>query len=82
MKTELKKSVRVAAVLVSVGLAVSFFIFFLLFGKGLQLFMPLILFSLFFIVFIILGKNPFVARHPIIKIIIAAGFTALMMILI
>lgn len=71
MKKELKESLLIASLFVAVGLIVSFFIFFLLFGKGLQIIIPAILFSVFFIVFFILGKIPFIKRWFILKFIIA-----------
>ncbi len=74
MTENMKKSIRIASVFVSSGLMISFFVFFLLFGKGLQILVPLMLFCLFFIVFFLLEKIPFISRRPVIKAIIAAGF--------
>lgn len=71
MKKELKKSARIALVLVSAGLMISLLVFFLLFGSGLQILMPLILFCIFFVVFLILEGFPFIRKHFVVKLIIA-----------
>lgn len=70
MKNETKKSIKIASLFISFGLLVALFVFFLLFGKGLQIFMPCILFSVFFILFIIFEKLSFISEHPILKAIL------------
>lgn len=77
MKEELKKSLLIASLFISAGLFISLFSFFLLFGKGLQIIIPSILFAVFFIVFLILGKIPFIKRWFILKFIIALILIAL-----
>lgn len=82
MTDNMKKSLKIASVFVSSGLMISFLIFFLLFGKGLQILVPLMLFCLFFIIFFLLEKIPFISRRPVIKAIIAAGFIIAVIIII
>lgn len=76
MNSEFNKSVKTALLLVSLGLMTVFFAFFLFFGKGLQLLMPVILFSVFFIVFLLIEKLPFISTRLWLKIIIAVIFVA------
>ncbi len=71
MKKELKNSVKIAALFISFGLMISLFAFFIFFGKGLQILLPLIFFCIFFAVLFLLEKLPFIKRHSIIKFIIA-----------
>ncbi len=71
MKNEMKKSAVTAALLIGIGLFSAFFVFFLLFGKGLQILMPCILFAVFFTLFFILGKISITAQRPLLKIIIS-----------
>ncbi len=71
MKNELKKSLKIAALFISFGLLISLFVFFLLFGKGLQILLPLIFFCIFFAVFFLFEKLPFIKRHTVLKIIAA-----------
>ncbi len=71
MKNELKKSVKTALLLVSTGLLITLFVFFLFFGKGLQLLMPLILFLIFFTVFLILEKLSFLSERLWLKTALA-----------
>ena len=82
MKTERKKSARIALFFVSCGLYVTFFVFFLLFGKGLQIILPGLLLTGFFVVFFITEKIPFIAKRPVVKAIvyIAVVFAAALMI--
>lgn len=82
MTDNMKKSLRIACLFVSSGLMTSFLVFFLLFGKGLQILVPLMLFCLFFIIFFLLEKIPFISRRPVIKAIIAAGFIIAVIIII
>lgn len=70
MKNEMKKSAVTAALLIGTGLFSAFFVFFLLFGKGLQILMPIILFLLFFTEFFVLDKIPFTAKHPLLKAVL------------
>ena len=70
MKNEMKKSAVTAALLIGIGLFSAFFVFFLLFGKGLQILMPIILFLLFFTVFFVLDKIPFIAKRPLLKAVL------------
>lgn len=71
MKNETKKSLTAVAFLISIGLITAFLLFFLLFGKGLQILMPCILFAVFFTLFFILGKISITAQRPLLKIIIS-----------
>ncbi len=70
MKNEIKKSLMIASLLISMGLFSALFVFFLLFGKGLQILMPGILFVLFFAIFFIFDKIPFTAKHPFLKAVL------------
>lgn len=81
MKSEFKKSLRIAALFAVCGLFISFFVFFLFFGKGLQIILPCILFFIFFIVFLLLEKLPFVSKHPIIKLMTAIVFIVIAIIM-
>ena len=70
MTDNMKQALRFACVFTASGLMISFFVFFLFFGKGLQILMPLILFIVFFFTFVLLEKIPFVSHRPIIKAIV------------
>ncbi len=70
MTENMKKSLKIASIFVSEGLFCSFLVFFLLFGKGLQILMPFILFGIFFTVFLFFEKIPFIRKHLILKLII------------
>lgn len=73
MKSEIKKSLRIASLFVACGLYVSFIVFFFLFGKGMQILMPGILLGLFFVIFLVLEKLPFVRSHPFVKVLLATA---------
>lgn len=81
MTEELKKSVKTAALLVSAGLFVSFFAFFLFFGKGLQILIPFILTAAFFLIYLLCEKLSFIREHPFLKTVIALIFIALFIVL-
>ncbi|MBR3767506.1 MAG: hypothetical protein IKL10_04605 [Clostridia bacterium] len=74
MKKELLKSMKTAALFIAFGLFISFIVFFLLFGKGLQILMPFMLFFMFFFLFFVLEKLPFISKKPLLKLIIAVIF--------
>lgn len=82
MKNELLRSVKIAALFISYGLLVSLIVFFLFFGKGLQLLMPFILFAVFFLLFLTLEKLPFTRRHPLLKFIAGVAFVVFLIIII
>ncbi len=63
MKSEMKKSLKIAALLVSIGLFVCFALFFLFFGSGLQILVPLILFCGFLFSLAVLNRIPFTAKR-------------------
>ena len=67
----MKRSVKIPLLFVSVGLLFAFCVFFVLFGEGLQLLMPFILFWIFFILQLILGKIPFTRKHPLVRLVIS-----------
>ncbi len=77
MKKEIYKSMLISSVFISVGLFASIFVFFLMFGKGLQILIPFILFTVFSLIFFLLGKLPFIKKHFVIQIIIAVIFIVL-----
>lgn len=70
MKPIAKKSMRIAALLVSIGLFCGFCLFFLFFGKGLQILIPSILFCIFFFVLCALNRIPFTAKRTWLKALI------------
>lgn len=67
MKAEMKKSVKIAALFVGAGLLISLFVFFLFFGKGLQILMPCISVVVFFGLFLLFEKIPFLVKRPLLK---------------
>ncbi len=70
MNKELIKSLRIALIFIASGLFLSLFVFLLLFGKGLQILLPIIMLPIFFIVFLLFEKVPFIARKPILKAVL------------
>lgn len=82
MKNELKKSLKIACIFVSSGLFISFLVFFLLFGKGLQILMPILLSFSFFVLFFLLEKIPFISHRPLIKGLISVISVALLCVII
>lgn len=76
MKKEALKALRITVIFIASGLAVSFFVFFILFGKGLQIFLPVILFAVFFTAFLLLEKIPLISKKPILKAILAIALIA------
>lgn len=74
MKKELYKSMLISGVFISAGLFVSFFVFFLMFGKGLQILIPYILFAVYLVIFFVLRKLPFIKKYYILQLIIAVAF--------
>lgn len=81
-KKDILKNIKIAAVFVSAGLLVALAVFFIFFGKGLQFILPLMLFAILFVIFIILEKSRLTADHPIMKAILAVIFVAVFMLII
>ncbi len=73
MNDELKKSLKIAALFISCGLFVLYFVFFLLFGKGLQILIPGILFIVFFAVYLVFEKIPFISERPALKAVLSVA---------
>ena len=78
MKKYCKKSTRLVLMFISVGMLFTLGVFFVLFGKGLQLLLPVILTAIFFVLFFVCDKIPFVRKHPLVKAIIAVIFIFLL----
>lgn len=70
MKNNFSEALKYSSLFVAFGLMISLSLFFLFFGKGLQFVLPFILIPLFFVIFLVSEKLPFVNKHPAVKIII------------
>ncbi len=67
----MKRKIKIPLIFVSVGLLFAFSVFFILFGDGLQLLMPFILFWIFFACQLIMEKLPFTRKHALVRIAVS-----------